>query len=52
MTDEDPHDDWTTGLSKLPKSSGKSTEHTTERVAGRTQPSDNQRKKPPKKDGR
>ena len=51
MTDEDPHDDWTTGLSKLPKQSVKSTEHTTERVAGRTQPPDNQRKKPPKEEG-
>ena len=51
MTDEDPHDDWTTGLSKLPKQSVKSTEHTSERVAGRAQPPDNQRKKPPKKEG-
>ena len=51
MTDEDPHDDWTKRLSKLPIPSSESTEHPSERVAGRPQPPDIKCKEPPKKEG-
>jgi hypothetical protein len=51
MNEEDPHDDVTGWVGKLPESSDTSDEHPSERVARRTQLPDNRSKKPTKDEG-